>query len=249
MQAFQDTVAREQPQHQRAGRGWGWIVDGWGLFKQVPGTWLGIFVVWVLVHIAANIVPMGSLVTAILGPVLGAGFLLAAKSQEAGQPVGVGHLFSAFKGERFGQLALLGFFNLLLIFVLILLMVVVFAVLLGGIDFEASQLPPQQVLVGLLLFLVLLLPVIMMVWFATSLVALHEVTPVQAYKLSLAACLCNIGSLTVFSLALIPLGLLAVLPLGLGLLILGPVGTLAMYRAYVDIFRVSTADAGIPDLG
>lgn len=249
MTAFQDTVAREQPQHQRAGRGWGWIADGWSLFKQMPGTWLGIFVIWIVVQMAANLVPLGGLIMGVLGPVFTAGILFAARDQEAELPIGIGHLFAGFKHERFGQLALLGFLTLLMFLLVMLIVLMVFALMLGGIQLDPANMPTQQLLVGMLLVLVLLLPVIMAVWFSTSLVALHDLSPIAAFKLSFAACLRNIGSLTVFSLALIPLGLLALIPFGLGLLILAPVAVLAMYRAYVDIFRVATADAGIPDLG
>ena len=251
MAEYHSSVALTAPRHRSAGRGGAWIQEGWGLFKALPGLWLGLILLWMLIQFAAGIVPLAGFIMAILGPALNAGILFAARDQEQSGQFGIGHLLAGFRSERFGQLALLGFFTLLLMLLVALVIGIVFALLLGGdFDPEAMQIGSAQILVGLLLLLVLMLPAIMAVWFSGSLVALHDCTPMQAFKLSFAGCLKNIGSLTVFSLILIPLSLLAMLPLGLGLLILLPVGFLAMYRAYIDIFRApSEAAQGGFDLG
>ncbi|MGJ8670028.1 MAG: BPSS1780 family membrane protein [Oceanococcus sp.] len=243
MAEFQNSVALAQPQHRPAGRGWEWIVEAWGLFKAMPGMWLGLIVLWMLIQFLAGIVPMAGLALGVLGPVINAGILFAARDQEAGHEVGVGHLLSGFKSPRFGQLALLGFLTLLLILLVAVVVGVVFAVLMGDFDADAMQWGSVQLLIGLLLFMVLTLPVLMALWFSTNLVALHELSPVAAFKMSFSGCLSNLGSLTVFSLIMIPLAVLAVLPFGLGLLVLTPVGFLAMYRSYIDIFRDAAATA------
>lgn len=241
MNTFQNTQAAEHPQHQSVGRGWAWIVDAWGMFKQTPGPWVGIVVVWFLIQTLVNLMPIISLAMVVLGPVFSGGILMAARQQDAGHDIGLGDLFSGFKSDRFGPLAMLGLLSLGLILSAVFLVAAVVAILLGGFDPDAAQLSPVQVLIGALLVLVLSLPVIMALWFATPLVALQEISPSQAFVASLQACLKNFGALTLFSLALIPLGIIAMIPLGLGLLVLAPVMMLAMYRAYIEIFRLPTS--------
>lgn len=244
MTTYHNSVARSAPQHQVAGRGWGWIVDAWAMFKASAGAWVGLFVVWIVLQMALNLIPFAGVLLGILGPVFTAGILFAARDQERGENVRIGHLFAAFQSDRFGSLALLGLLHLVLYLLFGLLMAGVVFMVLGGmnIDVEHMGMPGPQVLVGGLLFLVLLLPLVMALWFSSILVALHDASPVEALKLSFSACMQNMGSLGLFGLIMIPLGLLAALPFFLGFLILAPVAMLAMYRAYIEIFRAPGDD-------
>jgi uncharacterized membrane protein len=72
--------------------------------------------------------------------------------------------------------------------------------------------------------------------YAAPLVLFAGVPPVHSLKLSLKACLGNWLPLLVFGLILIPLTILASLPLMLGWLFLIPIVMIAIYASYRDIF-------------
>ncbi len=76
-------------------------------------------------------------------------------------------------------------------------------------------------------------------WFAPILVAFHELAPLDALKLSFRACLHNILPFSVYALISMVLLILAVIPLGLGLLVLIPTMTASLYVSYRDIFNVN----------
>lgn len=238
---FEQTQPRAEPEHQVAGMGATWISVGWGQFKAAPGVWITLTLVWALIQIGGSMLPLGDLALAVLGPVFAGGFLFAARDQQAHKEIGIGHLFAAFRSPRLGPLALLGF----LILLLFMGLAVVFVLLLWGAlgssinldTLDTSGVNGAQLLLPSLVFLLALMPLLMAVWFAGSLVALQEVSPSTALSLSLRGCWRNLGSLTIFGLLMLPLSLLALIPLGLGLLVLYPVAMLAMYRAYLDIFR------------
>ena len=59
-----------------AGGGWGWIVEGWRLFVRAPGIWLVIMLIYFAISIVLSFIPfVGTLASALLGPVLAGGML------------------------------------------------------------------------------------------------------------------------------------------------------------------------------
>ncbi len=91
-------------------------------------------------------------------------------------------------------------------------------------------------LAGLLTVLLLSLVFLMAMLYAAPLVLFAGVPPMQSLKLSLKACLGNWLPLLIFGLILIPLAILASLPLMLGWLFLMPIIMIAIYASYRDIF-------------
>lgn len=73
-------------------------------------------------------------------------------------------------------------------------------------------------------------------WFVGTLVAIGGVRPWDAIRLSVRAGFANLGALVVFTLLLVPIGLVAMVPMGLGLLVLLPVLSGASYASYEDVF-------------
>lgn len=90
-------------------------------------------------------------------------------------------------------------------------------------------------LAGLLVML-LSVPVIMATWFAPLLVFFHDMTPLAAMKASFSAGARNWLTMVVFGVFLVVALFFAMLPLGLGLLLLLPVFSGAVYASYRDIF-------------
>ena len=98
-----------------------------------------------------------------------------------------------------------------------------------------------------LLVLLLLFLASALFWFVGTLVALGGMGPWAAVRLSARAALRNIGALVVFTLLLVPFGILAMIPMGLGLLVLLPVLSGASYASFDDVFGAPAAAS--PGLG
>lgn len=231
-------VLNSTPNVCTAGQSWDWIKQGFNLFKSDPGTWIGMLIVYMIIMVVLGIIPfLGSLATMILGPVFTGGFMIACAKMET-KEAGVGDLFAGFQ-DKFGPLAILGLIYLGLLMVPLLGM---FALGLGGAmlggDPGAIENPAnfQFMLLGLLVFIAVMIPIAMGMWFSPALIIFHDCSPWQAYKLSFMGCLKNIVPFLVYGIILLPLVFLAVLPVGLGLLIFGPTVLASIYQSYKMIF-------------
>ncbi|MDR3213853.1 MAG: hypothetical protein LBT71_08075 [Azoarcus sp.] len=225
-----DTLAAE-PNKVAAGRGVAWWKEGWGLFREAPGLWIGICVVLMLINIAMPLVPIiGGLATSLLFPVFGAGLILGCRSLESDETLAFGHLFAGFQ-NNFGRLLAVGalyLLGLIIIFIPVGFGIGFFAGTAGGGD--------AGLLFAILVGALLAIPLFMSIWFAPALVALHDLTAFEAMKLSFRACLRNLLPFLIYGLALIVLAVLATLPIGLGWLLLMPVAVCSLYASYRDIF-------------
>jgi hypothetical protein len=149
------------------------------------------------------------------------------------------HLFAGFH-ERVGTLVGVGALYL----VATLAVGLVVGLVVGVSVFAAMGGDPQAgdaggamvVLLAVLIMTALLLPVAMAVWFAPPLVVFQGMGALEAMKESFVGCLRNIVPFLIYGLALFGLGILAILPFGLGMLVLGPVVMASMYTAYRDIY-------------
>jgi uncharacterized membrane protein len=103
---------------------------------------------------------------------------------------------------------------------------------------------------GALLVLAALLACSVAFWFVGTLVALGGLGAWDAIRLSARAAFANLGALVVFTLLLIPLGIAATLPVGLGWLVLLPMISGASYASYDDVFGppAPTYRAAVPGL-
>ncbi len=244
--------ALHPPRAVSAGRGWGWIAEAWPLFTDRPGAWIGAVLLYGLILGVLGLVPLIQVATAVIGPMLIAGLMIGAHRQFRGEDFAVGHLFAGF-ATRPGPLALVGL-TYLLFFIGIGL--VVFALIMaimgsGGTAMDAATLDPNTLdpdridsfamsgpilaLPGLLAML-LLIALSMAMFFAPLLVALNNVPVLQSFKLSFMACLKNLLPFLVFGLIALVMILVGALPLMLGLLVVMPLLTIAVYLAYRDIF-------------
>ncbi|BBA35891.1 uncharacterized protein sS8_3959 [Methylocaldum marinum] len=232
-------VLLEAPKRNSAGSGMTWLSEGWDLFRKAPGTWIGIVVVWFLVSIAMNLIPVVNLLSSLVYPVLTGGLMLGCRSLEQGRGLAFGHLFEGFQ-SHFGKLALVG-----LLYLLGALVVAggVFAVVLGGSGALGifTGTPPDEstllmVMVAALIAFALLVPLIMAFWFAPALVVFHDKSAVEAMGLSFRGCLGNIMPFLVYGIVGFIAAIVATIPAGLGWLVLLPVFIGSTYKAYQDIF-------------
>jgi len=59
-------------------------VQGFELFKKAPGPWVGVFVLWCLIYLAASMVPLGGIITPLLANVLQGGWMLGCRKLDGG---------------------------------------------------------------------------------------------------------------------------------------------------------------------
>ena len=222
-----------------ASRGWGWLAEGFGYFKQNPVAWIVAMIVWVILSSVLSFIPLiGSLAVTLLSPVISAGFMLGCREQEEGGDFRIGHLFSGFS-NNVGQLILVG----LLYLVSIIVVVVVIAMFAGGAAFMLgdglNNMGPDMasaMIIPILIGSLFIIPVVMAYWFAPALVALNDISAITAMKMSFSACLKNMLPFFLYGLIMIVLFIIGSIPFGLGLLVVIPMIVASMYTSYRDIF-------------
>lgn len=227
-----------------AGQGWQWVVQGFGLFRKNPLIWLALLSIYLIIVLALSVVPMiGPLVSMLLAPVFSAGFLIGAKALDEGEELELPHLFAGFRTNTAQLITVGGVY-------LVGNIVVAGAVMMlgGGSLLSMALLAPAQpdpamlagamggMMLGLLAGLALLVPLLMAYWFAPALVVFHNMHAMDAMKLSFAACLRNMAPFLVYGAATFVLALLAMIPFGLGFLLLFPTIVASIYISYRDVF-------------
>jgi hypothetical protein len=238
-----------------AGRGWGWIVEGWQLFVKAPGIWIVVLLIYLGISVVLSLIPfIGGLAHALLNPLLIGGMLYGAAALARGAPLEIGHLFQGFQDqERMGPLVLLGLIGVAG-YVLIFLVIVAFV---GGsvatgimLDSTGANVPPAAAgglffgagLIVVLIVLAIGLLLTMALFYGIPLVMLAGQNAWPAIQDSIAACWINVLPLLVFGLIYLVLMVVAIIPFMLGFLILVPVTVGAVYASYRDVF----GDAGGP---
>ncbi|MFK8013818.1 MAG: BPSS1780 family membrane protein [Gammaproteobacteria bacterium] len=231
------------PQAVAVGRGWSWITGGWEYFKRSPGAWILTIVAAAVIYVVLAFIPLiGQLAISLTSYVWIAGYYLGCKAQDEGKPFAVNYLFEGFRDP--GKLVLLSLIMTVAAFVIVIVGVLPVALsAIGGtlVDSAGAEVPDVGLfaillmLVGFLLFI----PLAMAAWFAPALMTFHDVSIVDAMKLSLAGCLKNILPMLVYSIVGLILFLIGSIPLGLGLLVVFPVMIASAYVSYKEIFLQS----------
>jgi uncharacterized membrane protein len=223
------------------GQGAAWIGSGWGYFKSSPLAWIGAMVVWFIISMVLGFIPfLGGIVSILIGPVITAGFMYGCSEQDAGGEFSVSHLFAGFS-SNVGQLILVAVLYFIEMVVVMAVLGAIAFMLFGGIamleDPEAMSNVGFGTFIALFLVaLLLMIPVMMTYLFAPALVMLDEFSALDAMKLSFVGCLKNIPPFIVYVLLSLVLVMIGSIPFGLGLLVVMPMLTAAIYAAYRDIY-------------
>ena len=243
-----------------ASHGWLWIKHGYRLIMRNPLQALSLAMMFALGLFVAMMIPLLGVLLAILAmPLLMAGYMRVCRALEYNEAVQPRYVFAGFE-SRTAQLVAVG--GLLLLGMIIITFVIT---VLGGPELSAilASYQKQQdptalidllwapasglrlvLLSGFALFFLLMLSL----QFAPMLVFFNGMTPRQAMKVSLLASIRNIVPFSVYSLIMQLIAfVLSVIPLGLGLIILLPIGLTSMYVAYRDIFTEKEL-AGKPEV-
>ncbi|HYL89727.1 MAG TPA: BPSS1780 family membrane protein [Burkholderiales bacterium] len=220
--------------------GWAWIASAWSIFKRAAGIWIGMIIVLLLIYVGLGIVPIaGAIATIVAGPVFTGGLMLASRTIDEGGEPQLPQLFGGFK-HRFGTLVGVGVLYLVGMAAIVLIV----GLISGASVFTVLKATsPEQVmaagatlLLAALIFLALLMPLLMALWFAPPLVVFHELGAVEAMKASFAGCLRNMLPFLLYGIVLFIASIVASIPVMLGWLVLGPVMAASIYTSYRDIY-------------
>jgi uncharacterized membrane protein len=230
-----------EPRDVGAGAGIDWLAAGWRSFTLAPGAWLAIFVVFAVIIIAASMVPLLGIFVNLLTVVLMGGIMLGCDAQHRGEPLDISHLFAGFSRNAGGLVAVGALYLAGTLAVVLVLVAMMFAVFGGlGLFFGQSNADGGALVGGAVAMFVvlvaLIVPLLMAFFYATPLVAINGLGPVDAMGLSFRACARNFFPLLLFAIVACLLAIVAMLPLFLGLLVYYPVLMAANYAAYRDTF-------------
>ncbi|MBL8516447.1 MAG: hypothetical protein JNM76_05695 [Betaproteobacteria bacterium] len=229
------------------GNGFTWISDAFGLFMAAPLAWLAFTVVFIIAALAFAMVPLiGQFLFNLVSPIILAGVMVSAQSLARGEAVKPEDFMAGFTGKPMPLLVVGALYMAGSLIITAAFVGVVIAML--GTAFFAALLDPARLtelysvrivlglLIAALVALALYLPLLMAYWFAVPLVQFHDVPPVEAMKASFIGCVKNMLPFLLYGVVSLVLLLLAIIPLGLGLLVMAPVLMLTMYTGYKDAF-------------
>lgn len=237
-----------------AGAGWTWVTEGWALFAKAPLMWIIGMVICFIIAIVMGLVPfIGSVAYQIIQPVLAAGFMVAARKLEQGGEFELEHLFAGFNKRLtplliVGIIFLVGWIILILIFMVFVGFGVAGAILSGNSDEIGAAMAASigMIVLGGLVLTAAMIPLMAAYWFAPVLVMIHDVKPVEAMKASFFACFRNFMPFLIYSLVMMGALIVALIPLGLGLLVWVPLAITSTYAAYRHIFTRDVAVEAAP---
>ena len=223
-----------------ASRGAAWILRSFELIWKSPLSWLLTMLLYFLVNLVQIIPIIGPIITGVLGPIFMAGLIQGTKELDDGEGLRPTSIFYGFK-TNFGRL--LGFSLVYLLSVAIVLGGV-FGVMAAVFGFNLAMLTSPQAMAGssLALFalfplvaLLIFIPLIMGYWFAPVLILINDQSIFEAVKMSFSGCLKNWLAFLVNGLALLIVGIVAALAMGL---LSGLTGALLGKTAVIGIIVV-----------
>ncbi len=211
------------------------------MFAGNPGAWIGSTVLLLVILLAISIVPVfGQLGANLLLPLFGAGLLQLCRVQSEGGQAEIVDIFIGFR-KNAGPLVMVGVIYVAGVFgIAFVAFLLVSGGILGGVitgKVAGVGIAFGGVMLAALLVMILSIPVIMATWFAPALVFFHHMKPLDAMKASFEAGIKNWLAMSFFGIMLMIMAFFAMLPIGLGLLLLVPVFSGAVYASYRDIFE------------
>jgi uncharacterized membrane protein len=250
-----------------AARGWTWIKQGYQLIMISPMLAIATALIGALAIILAMVIPLiGPLLAVILMPLMLAGYMRVCRALEEHEEVELTHLLAGFK-KNTPSLVSLGAFLMMGMLLASAVMVFVGGDQLTTLMEQVRATDDPQVLISalstagsgvalaILLGFTLVLMLIVAWQYAPMLVFFSGVPPVIALRDSFVGTLRNIVPYTVYSLIMQLVALmLGILPFGIGMILLLPLGLTSLYVSYRNIFPwldapvavASEADTGTP---
>ncbi len=232
-----------------AARGWIWIKQGYQLIMCNPLLSIVTALIGALCIFLSLLVPgIGPLLAVVLAPVLLAGYMRVCRALEEDEEVELTHLFAGFR-QHTTSLISLGAFLMLGLLLASAVMVYVggdaFTKLMEQVQatenpqvlMEAISTTGGSVAFAMLLGFTLVMLLVMAWQYAPILVFFSGLTPLAALRASFTGTIRNILPYMVYSLIMQLFALLlGILPFGLGMILLLPLGLTSLYVSYRNIF-------------
>jgi len=214
-----------------------WLKSGYAMFKAYPLMWIVLFMIYFGIIFPVSGIPgIGPIIGTLLAPVFAAGMMLGCRDIDHNKPLEINHVFAGFKKNTVQLISLGGFYMVGILFVSMFFATGLDQSMVEAIAKSGTVSPAQMEALStpLLKATFMLIPVMMAYWFAPALVALHDLTAVQAIKLSFKACLRNIVP---FILYLVAVALIFIVLMQLMFLVsgLGPIGAIVLALAFCGI--------------
>ena len=238
----------QEPVSNSFSQGWRWFADAFGLFKLNAGMWIGMFIVYMIIMMVGSMIPFANMLIGFIAPIFTAGFMVACYKADTQGSARFADMFAGFK-QQFGSLIILGLLYLLFSFIVLAILGIIIYVMAGsdvlaafaGMVSNSSTPEDIQTVLPILVTVMLVgmlfwMPLIMAIWFAPALIILNEQGPWDAMVLSLKGSLKNVLPFFLYGILFMVFGILAIIPLGLGWLVLGPMIYISMYTAYKKIY-------------
>src|SRR5262249_48037030 len=154
--------------------------DAWQLFKGRPGKWIVSFLLIIVAYFIVALIPIiGSLISALMWPFIGAGVVYAADLQRRTGTFDFDALVAGVT-KRPGPPLAIGCLVLLLsiVFVVIAALAIGFDLILKSLSGQVnpSDLSTTRVILALLVYLVLALPLSAATYFAPPLIMLNDIS-------------------------------------------------------------------------
>lgn len=224
----------DTPRTVPAGNGLEWIQQGWNLFKLAPGPMILMVLIYLVLNMVMGMLPLVNMVSPIVDMIILGGVFIAIHRLDRDGELKIEDLFSAFS-THLNPLLLLGLLVAgagIIIFGAI--MVLGLGAVLGGSSPSSGSLVFFVVLlaVGIAVFFTLYFTVL----YAILLVVLGNQSLGNALNNAFSAFLKNWAPFLVNGIIGLVITLIAMIPMGLGLLVSAPLMFASMYVSYKDIF-------------
>lgn len=215
--------------------------------------WIALTLALALMWMASLIIPiLGPLLFNLLSPVFFAGLMIGCRALERDGELEISHLFSGFRQQAASLVTVGGVYlvGTIVVFGLVYLSAdgARLPALMSkpGTDPETIRGALRDLALAFAIGAAAYLPLFMLVWFAPLLVVFDGLVPLEAMKLSFAACFKNVGAFLVYGVAILGLWFVLSLPAVLGaagaVLVIAlvaasiPVLFCSIYASYRDIF-------------
>lgn len=226
-----------------------WFKQGWEIFMHAPIQWVLMLLVFFALSIVLNFIPfIGPLALLIITPALWAGLFICADKANKQENFKVMDLFSVLQDSSIrNPFLILGGISIL--FQITIWLLGMAGMLAGshvgamttdgqmaGSDMGVLALSGGMSIFGILLVLIIAITYTLAMVYAIPLLLFSKIGIKDALLLSLKAGFSNIVPMLLAGIIFFILIFIAMIPLGLGFLVLVPVSIGAVYTSYLDIF-------------
>lgn len=228
-----------------ASHAWAWTVRGFQLFRANPAMWIILWLIYLAIILPISLIPLfGSVLSTLLAPVFAAGMMWGCQAVAQQQDLEINHLFEGFKKNTSQLIAVGGIYMACLLAVAVMVVLNMDSATINALKIDQALSPEQTdaMLRPLFFAMLVIVPILMAYWYAPLLVGLNNLSASQALKLSFMACLKNLLPFFLYGVIFTALLLVAIIPVGLGLLIAVPVMMTSLYASYEDVFALTAAN-------